>query len=41
MVVGNFSVNGTNYVVVRMVNSVHVMPEKDWIRTSYRINFKK
>ena len=30
MVVGNFKVNGTDYVVVKLENATHVMPETDW-----------
>lgn len=29
-VVGKFVVNGTDYVVVKMENATHVMPEMDW-----------
>lgn len=30
MVVGKFTINGTDYVVVKMENATHVMPETDW-----------
>lgn len=30
MIVGNFKVNGIDYVVVRLENSAHIMPKADW-----------
>lgn len=33
MVVGKFTTNGINYVVVKMENATHVMPETDWKKT--------
>lgn len=30
MIIGKFVVNGTNYVVVKMENATHVMPEAEW-----------
>ena len=33
MVVGNFKVNGTDYVVVKLENATHVMTETDWKKT--------
>lgn len=30
MVVGKFKTNGTDYVVVKLGNVAHVMPEIDW-----------
>ena len=33
MVVGKFTTNGTNYVVVKLENATHVMLETDWKNT--------
>lgn len=33
MVVGKFTTNGTDYVVVKLENATHVMPEVDWKKT--------
>lgn len=32
MIVGKFTTNGTDYVVVKMENATHVMSETDWRR---------
>ena len=33
MVIGNFTTNGTDYVVVKLKNATHVMSETDWRKT--------
>ena len=33
MIVEKFTTNGTNYVVVKLKNATHVMPEADWKKT--------
>ena len=30
MIVGNFKVNGIDYVVVKLKNTTHVMPKSEW-----------
>ena len=32
MVVSKFTINGTDYVVVKLENSAHIMIEKEWRR---------
>lgn len=32
MIVSKFTINGTDYVVVKLENSVHIMTEKEWRR---------
>ena len=33
MIVGKFTTNGTDYVVVKLENATHVMLETDWKKT--------
>ena len=33
MIVGKFTTNGTDYVVVKLENATHVMTEMDWRKT--------
>lgn len=41
MVVGNFKVNKVNYVVVKMGDVAHIMPEKEWKRYKKLIRDRK
>lgn len=41
MVVGNFTVNKVNYVVVKMGNAAHIMPEDEWGRCKKLISDRK
>lgn len=34
MVIGNFVVNGTEYVVIKMENAAHVISKSEW-KTTY------
>lgn len=33
VIVGRFTTNGIDYVVVKLENATHVMPETDWRKT--------
>lgn len=41
MVVGNFKVNGTDFVIVKLGNTVHVMPETDWKKTYGKLHSER
>lgn len=41
MVVGKFTVNGVYYVVVKLENATHVMPEVDWKKTYGRLHLER